>query len=87
MPCSPIIAEETPSLPDQKASQPTDSKKLATTRKCPSWSGRFLYYCSEVEQSFVRDWKQFLRTYTQAKKASGPGSPVRESHGARFHAE
>jgi len=87
VPCSPIIAEETPSLPDQKASQPTDSKKLATTRKCPSWSGRFLYYCSEVEQSFVRDWKQFLRTYTQAKKASGPGSPVRESHGARFHAE
>ena len=75
VPCCPIIAEETPSLPDQKASQPTDSKKLATTWKCPSWSARFLYYCGEVEQSFVRDWKQFLRTYTQAKKAPGPGSP------------
>jgi len=68
----PISTLRAPTLPEPEASQQADSKNLPTGR---SLGARFLHYCRGVEQSFVRDWKQFLRTYAQAKKTSGPGSP------------
>jgi general secretion pathway protein A len=68
---TPIIARTAPKLPEQQAT----SNKLPTKGKRPTLGAQFLYYCREVEQSFVRDWRQFLRTYAQAKKVPGSGSP------------
>ena len=72
---SPIVVRKTPTLPDQMASQQAASKKLPTICKPPSLGAQLLYYLRAVEQSFVRDWNQFLRTYAQTKKASGRDSP------------
>ena len=72
---SPIIVRKAPTLPDQMASQQAASKQLPTTCKPPGLGARLVHYMRAVEQSFVRDWNQFLRTYAQAKKASGRDSP------------
>lgn len=68
---SPIIVRKAPTLPDQMASQQVASKRC----RPPGLGTRLVYYLRAVEQSFVRDWNQFLQTYAQAKKASGRDSP------------
>ncbi len=51
---------------------PAASTPAAANGSDVGLGSRFVNYGKGVRDSFVRDWKQFLRTYSQAKKLSSP---------------
>ncbi len=70
----PIFAGKAPRLPEQEATRQASAKKPLINWKRSGLGARYVHYCREVERSFMRDWKQFLRTYAQKKKASSADS-------------
>jgi type II secretory pathway predicted ATPase ExeA len=76
---SPRISSPAPKVPEQEAPTPAASKELPIKSNRPSLGNRFMRYCRGVEQSFVRDCKQFLRTSVQAETADR-SSDTRRSH-------
>jgi type II secretory pathway predicted ATPase ExeA len=72
---SPIIAQANPKLPGRPASKRAASHELPADQDRPALGDRFARYLRGMEQSFVRDWRQFLQACAPAKKASGPESP------------
>ncbi len=53
---------------------PTASKPAAMNGSDAGLGSLFVNYGKGVRDSFVRDWTQFLRSYTQTKKVSSPDS-------------
>ena len=66
----PMVAQANPKLPERQA-----LNELPIDRNRPRTSDRFVRYLRGMEQSFVRDWRQFLQACAPAKKASGPAFP------------
>jgi general secretion pathway protein A len=60
-----VVRPQPSSVPPPMASKPD-----ASNGGDAGLGSRFVSYGKGVRDSFVRDWKQFLRTYSQAKKTS-----------------
>lgn len=59
----------------EPAQQPERTRLPANwIRKRSNFAVRFIRYCREVEQSFVRDWKHFLQSRGQHRTAPGAHS-------------
>jgi general secretion pathway protein A len=65
----PVVQPKPWSIPPPMASKPAAMKGNDV-----GLGSRFVNYGKGVRDSFVRDWKQFLRTYVRAKRASRPDS-------------
>jgi general secretion pathway protein A len=68
---SPVLSRTPRKLPERGVAKQAPNG-LPVNWARPSFTARFLGYCRAVEQSFVRDFRQFRQSWAQTKKVTGP---------------